>query len=355
MSELVRANVAAAAGYIPGEQPTDTKTIKLNTNENPYPPSPKVLEAIAQITSEQLRRYPNPNARPFREAAGLVHGLPADHIMAFNGGDELLACAIRACAGESDQVAYLDPSYSLYPVLTEMQGSRKLVIPYAFENGGWKLPAGLEKIPAKILLVVNPNAPTGHFNPISALEKIAQNFKGVLLIDEAYIDFADHSALELVRKYRKVLILRTMSKGYGLAGLRFGYAIGQPVLLQQIEKVRDSYPCDVVAIAAATAAIQDQAYARSTWQKVISERVRVTAALQDLGFVVPESQSNFVFATVPQKNPQIQAQSVYQTLKDRGILVRWWELPGIADKLRITIGTPEQNDWLLKELRQIIG
>lgn len=364
MSNLVRPNVAAAAGYIPGEQPADTTTIKLNTNENPYPPSPRVMEALHAITPEQLRRYPNPNARPFREAAAAVHNVPPDWIMTFNGGDELLAVAIRATAGETDSVAFLDPSYSLYPVLAQMQGARKIVIPYDYHQAPadanglpcWSLPSGVESTDAAILLIVNPNAPTGHLNPLASLERIAARFRGLLLIDEAYINFAAQSALPLVRKYPNVLLLRTMSKGYSLAGLRFGYAIGQPSLLAQIEKVRDSYPCDAVAIAAATAAIADQDYARSTWQKVIAERTRLTAALRALGFTIPDSQSNFLLAQVPPSPPSSapSAQHIYQTLKSRGILVRWWDLPRIADKLRITIGTPEQNDRLLAQLKTIL-
>jgi histidinol-phosphate aminotransferase len=354
---LVRPNIAATAGYIPGEQPTDTSTIKLNTNENPYPPSPHVMDAIRAVTPEQLRRYPNPNARPFREAAAQVHGIAPDQIMAFNGGDELLACAIRACAAEHDAVAYLDPSYSLYPVLTDVQGSRKLAVPYDFDNGRWKLPAKIEHTNAAILLIVNPNAPTGHLNPLARLEQIAKSFKGVLLLDEAYIDFAGEgaSAIPLIRDLNlpNVLILRTMSKGYSLAGLRFGYAIGPRDLLAQIEKVRDSYPVDALAQAAATAAILDQPYAQSTWQKVIAERTRVTAALTDLGFTMPESRSNFILATVPTK-PGLSARHIYETLKAKGILIRYWDLPRIADKIRITIGTPDQNNRLLAELKTLV-
>jgi histidinol-phosphate aminotransferase len=354
-SPLVRPNVLASAGYVPGEQPLDTSTIKLNTNENPYPPSPKVIDAIRAVPPEALRRYPNPSARPFREAAARVHGLSPDQVMAFNGGDELLACALRATAGEGQHVAYLDPSYSLYPVLTEIQGARKLVLPYAFDGATWTLPPDIEHTPAAILLIVNPNAPTGHFNPIPRLEQIARTFKGLLLIDEAYTDFASESALPLVRdlKLPNVLLLRTLSKGYSLAGLRFGYALAQPALLKELEKVRDSYPVDALAQAAATAAIEDQPYARTTWQNVIAERARVTAALRTLGFAVPTSQSNFLLATVPHQQAT-PARTLYEALKSRGILVRWWDIPNIADKLRITIGTPEQNDRLLAELKTLL-
>ena len=354
--QIFRDNVQKASGYVPGEQPTDAATIKLNTNENPYPPSPRVMDALRAITPDQLRRYPSPDARIFRQAAAAVHGLSPDQVMAFNGGDEVLSCAFRACAGEADAVAYLDPSYSLYPILTDLQGARKIEIPYISDGTNWSLPEGLEKTKAAILLIVNPNAPTGHLNPIAALEKIARQFPGMLLIDEAYTDFAGESALPLVRdlKLPNVVLLRSMSKGYSLAGLRFGYALAQPALLQQLGKVRDSYPVDALAIAAATAAIQDQAYARETWQKVIAERSRLAAALKALGFSIPESRANFLLATVPSQPSPASAKKLYEALKSRHILVRYWDLPRIADKLRITVGTPEQNDRLLAELKSLI-
>jgi histidinol-phosphate aminotransferase len=252
-------------------------------------------------------------------------------------------------------VAYLEPSYSLYPVLTEVQGSRKLAIPYEFMDGRWGLPDDIERVNATILLIVNPNAPTGHLNPIARLEQIAGVFKGLVLIDEAYTDFAGESALPLVRELKlpNVLLLRTMSKGYSLAGLRFGYALAQESLLKEIEKVRDSYPVDAIAQAAATAAIMDQAYARETWRKVVSERARVTTALQAMGFSLPESASNFVLAQVPSR-PGVTARGIYEALKARHILIRWWDLPRIADKIRITIGTPEQNNCLLDELKRLL-
>ena len=358
MTSFVRSNIAAASGYIPGEQPTDTVTIKLNTNENPYPPSPKVMEAIHNVTPEQLRRYPSPSGQPFRVAAAKVHGLDPNWILTFNGGDELLSVAIRAVAGETDAVAFLEPSYSLYPVLTQMNGSRKIVLSYEIENQKskienptWSLPAGIENTAAKILLIVNPNAPSGHLEPLDALRHIARSFKGLLLIDEAYVDFSPRSALPLVKEFPNVILLRTMSKGYSLAGLRFGYAIGNPALLGEIEKVRDSYPVDSLAIAAATAAISDQAYARETWEKVKSERARLAGLLRQMGFVMPDSHSNFLLATVPGGKS---AKTIYDGLKARHILVRWWDLPRIADKVRITVGTPEQNDRLVSELKLLL-
>ena len=209
----------------------------------------------------------------------------------------------------------------------------------------------MENAAAKILLIVNPNAPSGTLDPLERLSNVAERFKGLLVIDEAYVDFAPVSALELVRRFSNVLLLRTMSKGYSLAGMRFGYGIGQPALMQQLEKVRYYYPVDAVPIAAPTAAIEDQDYAKSTWQKVISERTRLSSELRKLGFAMPDSHSNFLLATVPAGKG---AKALYESLKSRGILVRYWDLPRIADKLRITVGTPEQNDRLLADLKSLL-
>ncbi len=355
MTNLVRPNIARSSGYSPGEQPTDTTTIKLNTNENPYSPSPLALAAIRAITFEQLRRYPNPRADLFRQAAASLHGVDPDCIMTFNGGDELLAAMVRACTSEKDSILFLEPSYSLYPVLAEIQGADKIVQQYKINDANWSLPDNLETIEASLLLICNPNAPSGHFEPIARLEQIAKNFRGVVVIDEAYVDFADESALALVHKYKNVILLRTMSKGYSLAGLRFGYAIGQASILKEIEKVRDSYPCGTIAIAAATAALKDQAYARSTWQKIKSERARLSCALRSLGFVLPDSHANFVLAQIPASTKQqLSGRHIYQSLKEKNILVRWWDLPHLTNKIRITVGTQEQNDKLLQELKTLI-
>jgi histidinol-phosphate aminotransferase len=352
--QILRQNVINSAGYVPGEQPTDPSVIKLNTNENPYPPSPKVMDAIRAVTPEQLRKYPSPSGQSFREAAARVHNLTPDHILPFNGGDELLNVAIRAAATEQDAVAYLEPSYSLYPVLTEMNGSKAIRLSYTIDSTTWKLPDNIESTPAKILLIVNPNAPSGHLDPLDRLSHIAKNFPGLLVIDEAYADFAPTTALQTVQQFPNVLLLRTLSKGYSLAGLRFGYAIAQPALLKQIEKVRDSYPVDALSIAAATAAISDQSYFNESRQKVIAERQRLATELQSLGFTMPASHSNFLLATVPSTQKSITAKQIYETLKARNILVRYWDLPRIADKLRITVGTPEQNNRLLAELKTLV-
>jgi histidinol-phosphate aminotransferase len=354
-SHLVRLNVAQSGGYIPGEQPVDTTTIKLNTNENAYPPSPRVLEAIRAVSADQLRRYPNPSASFFREAAAKVHGVNPAWIMTFNGGDELLSVMIRTCAAENDSVLYMEPSYSLYPVLVEMHGARSIACQYDIRDTRWTLPASLDTKDAKLILICNPNAPSGHLDLIEKLDFLAKNFRGAIVIDEAYVDFASASALSLVHKYENVLILRSMSKGYGLAGLRFGYAIAQPALLKEVHKVRNSYPCDVISIAAATAAIEDQEYARNVWQKIKLEREQLASSLLDMGFSFPESQTNFILVQISSLvQKKFSAKKIYQILKERGVLVRFWETPPLIDKLRITVGTPKQNDCLLKELKTLL-
>lgn len=349
---LVRNNILNMASYVPGEQPNDLSVIKLNTNENPYPPSPRALDAVHGVTAEQLRRYPSPDARAFREAAARVHEVSPEMILCTNGGDELLALVFRACVGDGDKVAFLDPSYSLYPVLAAMQAAHKIILPYQITGTQWNFPEDIFNVDARLLLIVNPNAPSGTLADLPTLSRVIAGFSGVVLIDEAYVDFAPHSALPLVREHANVILLRSMSKGYGLAGMRFGYAIAQPELLAQLHKVRDSYPCDAVAILAATAAITDQTYAGGTWEKVKSQRSIVSAALRAMGFTLPESHSNFVLAQVP---AGLEAGSLYQRLKSANILVRYFNLPGLTDKLRITIGTAEQNTALLAMIKKLLA
>jgi histidinol-phosphate aminotransferase len=349
---LVRDNIAAMQGYTPGEQPQDFSVIKLNTNENPYPPSPRVLDAIRAVTPEQLRRYPSPDARIFREAAARLHDVGPDWIMATNGGDELLALAFRACVGDGQNVVFLDPSYSLYPVLGAMQAARQLVLEYQINGDVWRLPSEIFGLDARLLLLVNPNAPSGTLIDLETLSRIIGGFSGVVLIDEAYVDFSPHSALPLVKKYPNLILLRSMSKGYSLAGLRFGYSIAQPELLHELYKVRDSYPCDAIAIAAATAAINDQDWAKKSWELVHAERGKLSAQLVQLGFKIPQSAANFILAQAPDG---INARELYEQLKMRNILVRYFNLPRLTDKLRITVGTPEQNRALLTALKELVA
>jgi histidinol-phosphate aminotransferase len=340
-----RSIVAQMAPYVPGEQPgPGERVIKLNTNENPFPPSPRVIEAIRALDPEQLRRYPSPKADEFRATAASLHGVTPDMILAGNGSDEILAIVMRTFLGPNDILAYPDPTYSLYPVLAEIGETRIRTVAWA---PAWTLPIdALLATGARAVFFANPNAPTGTMVSKADVRKLASTFDGLVLVDEAYVDFADDSCLDLVRELPNVMLCRTFSKGYALAGLRFGYAIAAPPLIAEMMKVKDSYNCDAISIRAATAALEDQGYARRGWQAVRAERARLSQALTQRGYRVIPSQSNFVLAECPDGN----AAAIYELLKSKRILVRFFDKPGLTDKLRITIGTAEQNDALLAAL-----
>lgn len=360
-----RNNIHRLAPYTPGEQPSFRETggtegvIKLNTNENPDPPSPKVMAAIHALTPEALRLYPPADSAGFRKAAGEVHGLGPQHIIATNGGDELLRLLITVycdprseASGKGGGIGMTSPSYTLYEVLAEIHDTPVTLIDRTdADDGGFALPEDyaqrLNDAGCQLAFLVNPHAPTGRLEPLDRLRQLAADFKGILVIDEAYADFAPHNALPLIREgIENVVLLRSLSKGYSLAGLRFGYGVASPAIIQTLDKARDSYNIDILAQAAATAAVRDQDYARGTWQRVIAERVRVAEALRQRGFVVPESHSNFVLAKVPAGSPG--AKAIYEHLKANNVLIRYFSRPRLDDKLRITLGTAEQNDRLLE-------
>lgn len=343
-----RENIEKAKGYEPGFQPKQTDVVKLNTNENPYPPTPAVVKVLAEIGPEQLRRYPDPEGSVFRATAAEVNGVQSEYIMCCNGGDELLTIALRAFCDERRPVVYPVPTYSLYPVLANLQNCKAIEIPFDSE---FNLPAKLAETSASLTIVCNPNAPTGSFVSASELASLADKISGVLLIDEAYVDFAEANCAALVKDFDNVIILRSMSKGYALAGIRFGYGIAQPTLIKGLLKVKDSYNVDAVAIVAATAAIKDQKYFKQTIEKVKAERKRLTEQLRNLGFDVPDSSANFVLAKCKNRK----AVEVYEKLKQRNIYVRYFAYPELKDKLRISIGTSEQNDKLLSALKDILS
>jgi histidinol-phosphate aminotransferase len=340
-----RPAVEEMTGYTPGEQPgPGERVIKLNTNENPYPPSPRVLEAIRALDGESLRRYPNPTAEPFRAAAARALGVTPDMILAGNGSDEILTLVVRAFLDPGDTLAYPDPTYSLYPVLARIGDVRVAEVPWGPD---WELPVdGLVASGARAVFFANPNAPSGTEVPRARVQALAARFAGLVLIDEAYVDFAGGDSLSLLADHPNVVVTRTLSKGYSLAGLRFGYAVAAPATITQLAKVKDSYNCDALSIAAAIAALDDQEHARETWRRVRGERTRLTAELGRRGYRVIPSAANFVLATVPDGN----GRACYTALKSRGILVRFFDRPDLADKIRITVGTPAQNDALLAAL-----
>ncbi len=340
-----RPAVEKMSGYTPGEQPLPGQTvIKLNTNENPFPPSPRVIEAIRSLDPNRLRRYPNPTADEFRERAARLLGVTPEMILAGNGSDDILAIALRTFLAAGDTLAFPDPTYSLYPVLAEIADITVNTVPW---DADWTLPtAGLIGTGARAVFFANPNAPSGTLVAPADVRALAEGFAGVVLVDEAYADFADTNCLGLLRTCPNVIISRTLSKAYSLAGMRFGYAVAAPALVAEMMKVKDSYNCDAVSIIAATAALDDQTYARMTWDHVRAERQRLAHELSQRGWTVIPSHTNFLLAACPGGK----AGDLYRALKQRGILVRFFDKPGLDDKLRITIGTRAENDALLAAL-----
>lgn len=345
---FVRAAVAAMDGYTPGEQPAiGERVVKLNTNENPYPPSPRVLAAIREVEAEVLRRYPDPMADMFRDAAARKWGLTRNHFLAGNGSDDILTIAVRTFVPPGGVLAYPEPTYSLYPVLAQLQEARTVGVPWERD---YALPMeALLASGAHAVFLANPNAPTGTLVPPEQVEALARAFPGVVLVDEAYADFADAHCMGLISRCANVVVSRSMSKAYSLAGLRFGYAAAHPEVITEMVKVKDSYNADAISIVAATAAIEDDDYARGIWEMVRNERRRLTAELTALGYEVIPSQGNFVLARVPGGG----ARQIYQRLKQQGILVRYFDRPGLSDKLRITVGTSTENNALLAGLKSL--
>lgn len=343
-----RKNIDLMSGYQPGEQPAaNVKVIKLNTNENPYPPSPKALQALGEMEGEWLRRYPDPMAGKFRAAASEVLGVPPDWILVGNGSDDLLTMIMRACAEPSKRVVYPMPTYVLYRTLAEIQDGKIEEIPY---DDDYQLP--LEQLIAAngaVTFIASPNSPSGTAIPLDLLDKLAMQLSGILIIDEAYVDFADTSALSLVHKYDNVIILRTLSKGYSLAGLRLGFGIANPSLLDGLIKVKDSYNVDAIANYVGAAAFADQEYKIANAEKIKASRTKLSKNLEQLGFKVWPSQANFLLAQ-PSRKP---AELLYQNLKNQGILVRYFKQPRLDDKLRITVGTEEENTALITALSQL--
>jgi len=343
-----RDNIEKIKGYEPGFQPKSVDIIKLNTNENPYLPSPQAEEVLSRINVEQLRRYPDPLGTAFREAAAEIHGVSPENIMCCNGGDDLLTIAFRAFCDENRPVAYPVPTYSLYPVLANLQNCKALEVSFDHE---FNLPAELTKTSAALTIVCNPNAPSGSFVGVGEMASLADELSGVLLIDEAYVDFAEENCAGLVKDFDNVIILRSMSKGYGLAGLRFGYAIASADMISGLMKVKDSYNVDAVAIAVATAAIKDQEYFIQITEKVKKARELLTEQLRVLKLEVPKSYSNFVLAETKCCPTRV----IYDKLVQRNIYVRYFDLPGLENKLRITVGTEEQNDRVILALKEILS
>lgn len=347
MGPLVRANIRAMSGYTPGEQPRDGVYVKLNTNENPYPPSPRVVEAVrSALTGDCLRRYPDPTGAAFRQTAGRVLCVDPDAILIGNGSDDVLTIVTRACVPEGGRMAAPSPSYLLYATLAAIQGAELHSVSFTPD---WQLPEPWPIPDSHLTFVCSPNSPSGTTVPRSQLERLASGLPGALVIDEAYVDFAEANALALAER-PNVIVVRTLSKSYSLAGIRFGYAVADPALIRHFLKVKDSYNCDVLSLVAAAAALEDQEYVRTTRAKILASRLRLQRAMGELGFDVPPSEANFIWC----RHQRVPVRPIYEELKRRLILVRYMNYEGHGDGLRISIGTETETDRLLEEIRRLV-
>jgi histidinol-phosphate aminotransferase len=345
-----RPTVAAMRGYVPGEQPRGGKFIKLNTNENPYPCSEKARRAILSAVNETgLERYPDPLATSFRLRAGEVLGVDPDWILCGNGSDDILTIVTRALVGEGDVMRFAYPSYILYRTLAAIQNAEYEEIRF---RDDWTLgddfAAPRDRL--RLAILANPNSPSGTVVPPERVLELAERLPCPLLVDEAYADFAEQNCLSLVARCEKIMVSRTMSKSYGLAGLRFGFLVARPELIAAMRKVKDSYNCDTLSIAGATAAIDDQTWLNETRTKIIATRERMTAALRQLGFRAVDSRANFVWT----QHAELPAKPLYEQLKAQGVLVRYMDYPDWGDGLRISVGSDEQVDACLAILKTII-
>ena len=340
--------------YVAGEQPKDKKYIKLNTNENPYPPSPKVMEAIKHIeqldkgSGLELRLYPDTECTDMKKAVCEVYGLSENMVFTGNGSDEVLALCFLAFFDEVSGVCYADISYSFYPVYADMFGVKHEVIPL---NEDFTLP--VDKFIGKDIgvLLANPNAPTGLAIGLSDIERIVSSNKALVIVDEAYVDFGGESAVSLINKYPNLLVIRTLSKSCSLAGMRLSWAAGNPNLIGALETVKNSfnsYTVDRIAQAAGAAAIRDYSYMRENADRVIATRERTAKGLRKLGFYVLESWANFLFAS------HDRAEEIFKGLRDKGVLVRWFNKPRINKFLRISIGTDADMDSVLEVISELV-
>jgi len=351
MSRYWSALVHTLTPYVPGEQPKLQNLIKLNTNENPYGPSPKVLEAIRAEVGEGLKLYPDPNSDRVRGAVAAYYGIEPAQVFVGNGSDEVLAHAFQALLKHERPLLFPDISYSFYPVYCDLYQIEYQRIPldddfqirvddYVRPNGG--------------IIFPNPNAPTGRALPLVEIERLLRaNTDSVVVIDEAYVDFGAESAVALISRYPNLLVVQTLSKSRSLAGLRVGFALGQPTLIEALDRVKNSfnsYPIDRLAMAGAAAALEDKAYFEQTRQAVIASRERLVAQLTELGFEVLPSAANFVFA----RHPRRDAAELAQALRERSIIVRHFKAPRIEQFLRITVGTDAQCQALVDALRQLL-
>jgi len=339
----VRKSVRTLKAYTPGEQLRRAGLVKLNTNENPYPPSPKVAEALAALAVRNLRLYPDPLCRDLRKIIADLHGVAPDQVFAGNGSDEILALCTRAFVEDDGTIGYFEPSYSLYPVLAAIRNVRGVGMELD-EGFGWPSPG---PGPGSLFFLANPNAPTSNLFPKGVVEAFCREYPGVVLIDEAYVDFAAVNGMDLAGKLPNVLVMRTLSKSYSMAGIRLGYVVGSAGLIGALFKIKDSYNVDRVTQAVAAAALSDQPHMRRNVECILATRERLSKALERRGFFVQKSETNFLWVR-PGAGAAVE---LFAELKKRGVLVRHFPGRRTGDFLRITVGSDDEVDKLLNALQ----
>lgn len=349
MMRYFRSNIGAMAGYVPGEQPQADGFIKLNTNENPYAPSPKVCSALRQAIAPSLRLYPEPLSDTLRSTAASVYGVKRSNVIVGNGSDELLSILLRCFVGSQDRVAFPTPTYSLYDTLVDIQDGITVHVDFPSD---FAVPESLAGQNAAVTFLCNPNAPSGTLVSLPEVERLARAVSGILVVDEAYVDFAESegaSSIPLISRLPNLVVLRTFSKSYSLAGMRIGLALASDEIISGMMKVKDSYNVNRLSMIAATAALQDLAWMNRNVRRIQRGRKKLMTALRRLGYSVYPSHANFVLARKIGQN----LKGVYEELKRRKILVRYFDAPGLQDCLRITVGTPREIQVLLKEMAAI--
>jgi len=348
MKNLIRKSVEAMDGYVPGEQPQGEDVVKLNTNENPWLCSPEVHDILREIDVSVLAKYPDPLCTDVRKVIAEKHDVGIGNVFAGNGSDEVLALCIRAFVERNGgSVGSFDPSYSLYPVLAEIEDVEMKLVALD-ENFGWQMPDGFE---ASVFFLTNPNAPTSLLFAKEQIEAFVKDFKGVVVIDEAYVDFASADCMELATKYDNVLVARTLSKSYALAGIRFGYCVGSKELIDAMYKIKDSYNVNTLTQELARVALLDEGTMLAMTTAVKNSRATMTNELVDLGFSVYPSETNFLWV----KPPKPGAKKIFDELKKRNVFVRWFSGERTKDYLRITVGTDQQTMSLVEALEEILG
>ncbi len=340
--QLVSTRVASMSGYVPGEQPCGREFVKLNTNENPYPPSPTVVAAMTGAAAEGLRLYPSPTSDPLREKAAERYGVSPDQVLVGNGSDDILAICLRACVTEGDVVAYGVPTYSLYRTLAESVGARVVEIPAA--RG--EIPEGLAHTGARVFFLCTPNSPTGAPLPLGDVARFARSVDALCVVDEAYADFGDSTALTILSEHPNMLVARTFSKSFSLAGARLGLGFACEELISELLKVKDSYNVSRMAVAAGVAALDDYGWMETHVARVRGTRERVAAAVRKAGYDVEPSATNFFWMDCAGEG----GRAVYDRLREGGVLVRYFDSDGLRGGVRVTVGTDDEMDRFLEVL-----